>query len=74
MVPAFRPGMRPVAGLARELALVARQAGLSWGVECLRARLDEGELPELADELLLAVPAPRRSTLLIGVIPAVGSS
>lgn len=65
MVPAFRPGMRPVAGLARELAVVAHQAGLSWGVERLRARLDEGELPELADELLLAVPAPRRSTLLI---------
>src|SRR3954469_21258784 len=66
-LPAIRPGTTPVAALARELAASARQVGLEWTVTDVRHRLDAGELTGLVDDLLLAVPGPRRRHLLIVV-------
>ncbi|HVI19198.1 MAG TPA: hypothetical protein VM712_12505, partial [Gaiellales bacterium] len=51
----------------RELTATARQLGLDWTVADVRRGLDDGRLAELADELLLAVPGPRRRHLLIVV-------
>ena len=66
-VPAMLPGREPTAALARELAATARLWGLDWSVSQLRERLSRagGALVEVADELLLAVPGPRRTRLLV---------
>src|SRR4051794_14134296 len=66
-VPAILPGPHPVAALTRELAGTARRQGLGWSVADIRRRLDDGGLTELADELLLAGPEPRRTHLLVVV-------
>jgi WD40 repeat protein len=66
-LPAILPGTTPVAALARELAASARQVGLEWTVTDVRHRLDAGDLTGLVDDLLLAVPGPRRRHLLIVV-------
>lgn len=66
-VPVIRPGGQPVAALTRELAASARQLGLPWTVAEVRRRLEENRLAELADELLIARPGPRRRHLLVVV-------
>ena len=66
-VPAILPGTQPVAALTRELAAAARQCGLGWSTAEIRRRLDDGGLAELANDLLLAGPGPRRTHLLIVV-------
>ena len=66
-VPAVVPGTQPVAAFTRELAGTARRQGLGWSVADVRRRLDDGGLAELADELLLAGPGPRRTHLLVVV-------
>src|SRR4051794_36091125 len=66
-LPAILPGTTPTAALARELAASAKQVGLGWTVTDVRHRLDAGDLAGLVDDLLLAVPGPRRRHLLIVV-------
>ena len=66
-VPAILPGTQPVAALTRELAAAAHQLGVGWSTADIRRRLDDGGLAELANELLLAGPGPRRTHLLIVV-------
>ena len=66
-VPAILPGTQPVAALTRELAAAAHQCGLGWSTADIRRRLDDGGLAELANDLLLAGPGPRRTHLLIVV-------
>jgi hypothetical protein len=68
-LPAILPGTQPVAALARELAVSARQLSLSWTVTDVRHRLEADGLGGLADDLLLAVPGPRRKHLLGRVSP-----
>ncbi|MGR6963200.1 NACHT and WD repeat domain-containing protein [Geodermatophilus sp. URMC 61] len=63
-LPAILPGAHPVAALARELAASARQLGLAWTVTDVTRRLNDGELVQLVDDLLLAVPGRRRRHLL----------
>src|SRR4051812_19578925 len=62
-LPAILPGPHPVAAFARELAVSARQLGLSWTVTDVTRRLNDGELAQLVDDLLLAVPGRRRRHL-----------
>jgi WD40 repeat protein len=64
-VPAILPGTQPVATLTRELTGVAHQLRLGWSTDEVRRRLDDGGLAELANDLLLAGPRPRRTHLLI---------
>jgi len=65
-LPPIVPGADPVAALARELAVAAREAGLNLTVRRVRQRLDNGRLTELADELLLAArDGPRRRLLIV---------
>jgi hypothetical protein len=52
-----------VAALTRELAATAHQCGLGWSTADIRRRLDEGGLAELANDLLLGDPGPRRTQL-----------
>ncbi|MGY1703788.1 TIR domain-containing protein [Geodermatophilus sp. SYSU D00697] len=66
-VPPMLPGTDPVGALARELAGAARELGLGWSVADVRDRLDERGLRELVDEVLLAVPGPRRRHVLLVV-------
>jgi hypothetical protein len=66
-LPAILPGSQPVAALTREIAAAARQLRLPWPVAEVRRRLEEGRLAELADELLIAGPGPRRRHLLVVV-------
>jgi WD40 repeat protein len=66
-VPAILPGTQPVAALTRELTVTAHQWGLGWSTADIRRRLDDGGLAELANDLLLADPGPRRTHLLIVV-------
>ena len=66
-VPPILPGADPVAALTRELAATARQLGMGWSTAEVRRRLDDGGLAELADDLLLAGPGPRRTHLLVVV-------
>ena len=66
-VPAILPGTQPVDALTRELAATAGQLGMGWSMADIRWRLDDGGLAELANDLLLAGPGPRRSHLLLVV-------
>jgi hypothetical protein len=66
-LPAILPGSQPTAALIRALAATARHLRVDWSVADIRLRLDDGGLTELADDLLLAGPAPRRTQLLITV-------
>jgi WD40 repeat protein len=59
------PGGHPVAALARELAAAAREVELTWTPAQVRERLDREPLADVADELLLAAPGRRRTTLLV---------
>lgn len=59
------PGTQPVATLTRELAAFAHQWGAHWSTVDIRRQLNEGGLAELANDLLLAMPGPRRTHLLI---------
>lgn len=56
-LPPLLPGTDPVAVLARELAVAARQITLDWTVDHVHHQLDKRGLTGLADELLLADPA-----------------
>ncbi|MGH3995987.1 MAG: hypothetical protein ACRDTJ_00810, partial [Pseudonocardiaceae bacterium] len=65
-LPAILPGADPVTALAQELVSAARLISLSWTVQDVERRLDEGGLTPLADELLLAGPdSPRRRLLVV---------
>src|SRR4051812_30262443 len=66
-LPAILPGTQPTAALARELAASARRLGLGWSVTDVRHRLAQGELAGVVDDLLIAVPGPRRRHLLLVV-------
>ncbi len=66
-VPAILPGAQPVATLTRELAAAAHRLGLGWSTGEVRRRLDDGGLAEVANDLLLAEPGPRRTHLLLVV-------
>ena len=66
-VPAILPGPDPVAALTRELTRVAHQLGLDFSTAKVRQRVADGGLAELANDLLLAGPAPVRTHLLIVV-------
>ena len=55
-LPPLLPGTDPVAVLARELAVAARQITLDWTVDHVHHQLDKHGLTGLADELLLAAP------------------
>jgi hypothetical protein len=48
-----------MAALARELAAVAQQLGLTWTVAQVREQLEDAKLTELADELLVKAQARR---------------
>jgi WD40 repeat protein len=61
------PGVDPVAALVREVAAAARILGVEWTVAEVHQRLKTSGLAELADELLLAAPFPRRRRLLVVV-------
>lgn len=65
--PAFLPGREPVAALTRTLAAAAHDLRLDWSTAEVGRRLDDGGLAELANDLLLAGPGPRRTHLLIVV-------
>jgi hypothetical protein len=61
------PGADPVAALARELAVAARDVRLGWLPADVRERLGRAGTPltDVADELLFATPGQRRTTLLV---------
>jgi hypothetical protein len=58
-LPPILPGQDPMAALARELAAVAQQVGLTWTVAQVREQLEDAKLTELADELLVKAQARR---------------
>ncbi|MHC1560795.1 nSTAND1 domain-containing NTPase [Actinomycetospora sp. C-140] len=63
-----RPGRDPVGALVRELAAAARRLGRpERSLTDLRQVVRDGHLADAVDELLLAVPGPRRSRLLLVV-------
>jgi energy-coupling factor transporter ATP-binding protein EcfA2 len=65
-LPPILPGADPVRALARELAAVARRAGLDWTVEHVHQRLTDSGLTGVVDELLLADPSgPQRRLLVV---------
>ena len=66
-VPPILPGPDPVTAMVREIAAAARGLGLGWTMTQVRGRLEDGGLADLADDLLLAAPAPRRRRLLLVV-------
>ena len=66
-VPAILPGPQPVAALIRALAATACELGMSWPTAEVRGRLEDGGLAELANDLLMAGSATRRTHLLLVV-------
>ncbi|MBV9142531.1 MAG: TIR domain-containing protein [Pseudonocardiales bacterium] len=58
-LPPILPGKDPMAALARELAAVARQLGLTWTVAEVREQLEKTKLTKLPDELLVKAQARR---------------
>jgi WD40 repeat protein len=64
-LPPILPGADPIASLARELAVAARQLGVDWTVAQVRQRLDTAGLTEVTNELLLAAPGERRRLLIV---------
>jgi hypothetical protein len=61
----IKPGAAPIAALSRELASTASEVGLQWTIEDTRRQLETRGLSELADELLVALPSPRRPRMLV---------
>ena len=66
-LPAITPGICARSALATELVTAARLAGLPWSASDVRARIDDGRLTDLVDDLLLAVPGRGRPRLLLVV-------
>lgn len=66
VLPPILPGADPVTSLARELTAAARQADLDWTLARVRNQLDQGDLAQLAEELLAIAPdGPRRHLLVV---------
>ena len=61
----MKPGGDPVAALARELTAALRGIGRDVGLSQVRDWLERDGLTAVVDELLLAVPGPRRTRLLL---------
>jgi WD40 repeat protein len=64
---AFVPGADPLSNLVRELVMEGNRHRLPWTAADVRARLADGNLADLATDLLVAAPGARRRRLLMVV-------